>query len=65
MLSKIVDKETIIDFNVEGEIPFLCSILCLLYLHYRRPNNGLQTEPKHVAVNKMDKNLCVPYLGCE
>jgi hypothetical protein len=30
--------------------------IIFLYQLYRRPDNDLQLEPKHVAVNKIDKN---------
>jgi len=58
MLSKNVDTGKIIYFNAIEEIPFLCSIQCLLNQRYGRPDDGVQSQPKHVAVNKIDKNLC-------
>jgi len=58
MLSTNVDTGKIIYFNVKEEIPFLCSIQSLLYQRYGRPDDGVQSQPKHVAVNKIDRNLC-------
>jgi len=51
-------KEKIIYFKVKGGgIPFLSSIR-LLNHRYGSPDDGVQSEPKHVAVNKTDK-ACV------
>lgn len=59
MLSTNVDTGKIIYFNVKEGIPFLCSIQCLLHEPYGRPDDGVQSQPKLVAVNKIDKNLCL------
>jgi hypothetical protein len=64
MLSTNVDTGKIIYFNVKGEISFFCSIYFLLYQLYGRPEDGVQSQPKHVAASKIDKNLCVTDLGC-
>jgi hypothetical protein len=58
MLSTNVYTGKIIYFNVKGEIPFVCSIQSLLNQRYGRPDDGVKSQPKHVAVNKIDKNSC-------
>jgi hypothetical protein len=50
------------DFLCEREVSFLCSIISFSCISvYKRPDDGSQLEPKHVAMNKLTKTsvLCV------
>ena len=47
-------------FNAKGEISFLMQ--CIIFFRYKRPDDGSQLEPKHVAVTNLIKiALCMTF----